>query len=93
MLFFNNNLHFLLDLLHTALPSGNTCQICNKSLQKKCNCQMQLHLPVAQDNFYYKWTTKRIDRITYGAIGLNPTQDGLFRGCSRMRGEPFCPPP
>ena len=35
MLFFNNNLHFLLDILHIALPSGKTYQLCNKSFQKK----------------------------------------------------------
>ena len=35
MLFFSNSLHFLLDILHTALPSGKTYQLCNKSFQKK----------------------------------------------------------
>ena len=64
MLFFNNNLHFLLDILHIALPSGKTYQLCNKSFQKKkkkmqFHHKMQLHLPVAQQNFYYKRTTKK----------------------------------
>ena len=30
--FLTKNLHLLLDILHTALPSGNTCQMCNESL-------------------------------------------------------------
>ena len=30
--FLIKNLHLLLDILHTALPSGNTCQMCNESL-------------------------------------------------------------
>ena len=46
MLFFNNNLHFLLDILQTAeLPSGNTCQLYNKTPQKSQN-----HLPIVQQN-------------------------------------------
>ena len=30
--FLTKNLHLLVDILHTALPSGNTCQMCNESL-------------------------------------------------------------
>ena len=51
MLFFDNNLHFLLDILHTALPSQNTCQIHNKTLQIYFHYQTQLHLPDIQQNF------------------------------------------
>ena len=51
MLFFDNNLHFLLDILHTALPSQNTCQIHNETLQIYFHYQTQLHLPNIQQNF------------------------------------------
>ena len=30
--FLSKKLHLLLDILHTALPSENTCQMCNESL-------------------------------------------------------------
>ena len=30
--FLTKNFHLLLDILHTPLPSGNTCQMCNESL-------------------------------------------------------------
>ena len=30
--FLTKNLHLRLDILHAALPSGNTCQTCNESL-------------------------------------------------------------
>ena len=44
MPFFNNNLHFLLDILQTAeLPNGYTFQLYNKTPQK---CQNQL--PITQ---------------------------------------------
>ena len=46
MLFFNKNLHFLRDILKTTeLPSGNTCQLYNKTPQKSQN-----HLPIVQQN-------------------------------------------
>ena len=88
MLFFNNNLYFVLDILHTALPSGNTCQIYNKSLQKnaiaRCSYICQLH----NRTFIINGQQKRTDRITYGEIGLkdlclpNQFSRGSWQKCS-----------
>ena len=55
------------DILHTALPSGNTCQMCNKSLQKKAiPLPDELHLPDVQQNFAVIGQQRRTDRITNG---------------------------
>ena len=65
------NLHLLLDILHAALPSGNTCQMCNKSLQKNAiplpdatTCQMR------NKTFVVNGQQRRTDRITNGEIVL-----------------------
>ena len=61
ILFSIKNLHLLVDILHTALPSGNTCQMCNKSLPK-INC--------ATKRFVGNHQQRRTDRITNGEIVL-----------------------
>ena len=43
MLFFSNSLHFLLDILHTALPSGKTNNLGKKSLKKKKKKKNAIH--------------------------------------------------
>ena len=60
-LFIRKNLHLLLDILHTALPSENTCQMYNKSLPK-ISCVTKLFVGNGQQ--------RRTDRITNGEIVL-----------------------
>ena len=60
-LFIRKNLHLLLDILHSALPSGNTCQMYNKSLPK-ISCATRLFVGNGQQ--------RRTDRITNGEIVL-----------------------
>ena len=63
-------MHLLLDILHTALPGGNTCQLCNKSLQNFT--KNVIPLPDATTfaryakKFRCNWKKRRTDRITNG---------------------------
>ena len=59
--FLIKNLHLLLDILHTVLPSRNTCQLYNKTLQFHYQYN---YLPDTRQIFVRKLTTKRTDKIT-----------------------------
>ena len=65
------NLHLLLDIFHAALPSGKTCQMCNKSLQKNAiPLQDETTLQMRNKSFFVNGKQRRTDRITNGEIVL-----------------------
>ena len=54
---------------------------------------------VSKQNYIYRWSSEDkilsslIKKTCFTGTFLNPIQDGLFWGCSRMDGRPFWPHP